>query len=55
MVKSASEMILKMMGVETVIQRKNEMTIVPYVDSTEDSGSGSQADPAQQPVPPKTP
>jgi hypothetical protein len=54
-VKSANEMILKMMGVETVIQRKRETTIVPYVDSTEDSESGSQADPAQQPVPPKTP
>ncbi len=54
-VKSDSEMILKMMGVETVIPRKNEMTIVPYVDSTGDPKSSSQDDPAQQPVPPKAP
>ena len=54
-VKSANEMIFKMMGVELVIQRENEMTIVPYVDSTGDSESGSQAAPAQQPVPAKTP
>jgi len=54
-VKSANEMIFKMMGVETVIQRENQMTIVPYVDSAEDSETGSQADPAQQPLPSKTP